>query len=48
MLNHLWVTTLADENFSAVLFLSLTGFDGSMWLMSKPIFAHLAEVLALT
>ena len=46
MLNHLWAITLGDESFSAVLMLSLTGLDSSLWLLSKPFFGQLAEVLA--
>ena len=46
MLNHLWAMTLGDESFSAVLMLSLTGLDSSLWLLSKPFFGQLGDVLA--
>ena len=38
---------LADEGFAAALIFGLTGLDGSFWLISKPAFAQIAEVLRL-
>jgi hypothetical protein len=45
MLNYWRVLEIGDESFRLVLMLSLTGLDGSLWLISR--LTELAEVFAL-
>jgi hypothetical protein len=43
-----WLTLLmGDDDLAVALIFGPTGLDGSFWLISKPAFAQLAEVLAL-
>jgi hypothetical protein len=38
---------MGDDDLAAALIFGLTGLDGSFWLISKPAFAPIGEVLAL-
>ena len=43
-----WLTLLTgDDDLATALIFGLTGLDGSFWLIGKPAFAQIAEVLAL-
>jgi hypothetical protein len=47
MLTRWLALLLGDDDFAAAVIFSLTGLDGSFWLISKPAFEQIADVLAL-
>jgi hypothetical protein len=48
MFGHWWVLLAGDQNLAVATIFGLTGLDGSLWLISKPVFAaELAQVFAL-
>ena len=46
-MRDLWHALLAsEEEFATALIFSLAGLDASLWLLTQPVFAQLAEILA--